>query len=228
MRVSMCGLGTLASLLLVATAWPAAAQPSPVMYACVGPEGQLRVVSDVAGCRPSEAPIAWNQQGPEGPEGPQGDPGAPAEGGGGPTIIDANDVVVGPFVTTGQGADGVLVKPDADNQVILSIFARSIQKPTPPFSPGFLLWTSSDCTGPAYFAVARGLTQPLVNRNFFFFDGDELVYADLAAEPQMITAYYMAPIFPFVGDVGCAAAGALSATPSKRWTPPYVPPFRIE
>src|SRR5580765_4278749 len=35
-------------------------------------QGELRVVSDGAACRPNESPISWNQTGPPGPQGPAG------------------------------------------------------------------------------------------------------------------------------------------------------------
>src|SRR5262245_53035209 len=38
-------------------------------------QGELRVVSDGAECRPNESPISWNQVGPAGPPGPQGQAG---------------------------------------------------------------------------------------------------------------------------------------------------------
>jgi hypothetical protein len=53
----------------------ASAQSSSTIYACAGPQGQLRQVSGPGQCRPSETPVSWNQQGPAGPQGPQGDPG---------------------------------------------------------------------------------------------------------------------------------------------------------
>jgi hypothetical protein len=54
--------------------------PDGVIHACVGEDGKLRVVDQqVSGCRrEEEAPLQWNQTGPQGPRGDpgqQGDPG---------------------------------------------------------------------------------------------------------------------------------------------------------
>lgn len=40
-------------------------------------KGQLRVVNDATACRSNEAPISWNQVGPQGPQGPSGQAGPP-------------------------------------------------------------------------------------------------------------------------------------------------------
>src|SRR5687768_10396603 len=67
--------------LTLAAVFIAGAFPSQVhaqtMYACVGPQGNLRLVSGPASCRPSEISTSWNQQGPAGSSGPQGPPGPP-------------------------------------------------------------------------------------------------------------------------------------------------------
>ena len=42
------------------------------VHACIGPQGQLRVIDLVDQCRPSEVPAHWAVQGPKGDAGPQG------------------------------------------------------------------------------------------------------------------------------------------------------------
>lgn len=39
---------------------------SGTIHGCYGPQGNLRVVESTAGCRNSETPLSWNQQGPPG------------------------------------------------------------------------------------------------------------------------------------------------------------------
>jgi hypothetical protein len=46
-----------------------------VIYACLNPAGQIRIVDSLDECRPKETPIQWNIVGPAGNPGPQGEPG---------------------------------------------------------------------------------------------------------------------------------------------------------
>ena len=60
---------------------------SPTIYACVGPSGSVRIVSEGTACKNNETATSWSQQGPAGspgadgaqgepgPEGPKGDTG---------------------------------------------------------------------------------------------------------------------------------------------------------
>jgi hypothetical protein len=45
------------------------------IFACVSRTGDLRLVEDLARCRPYETPLTWNIEGPQGPVGPKGDQG---------------------------------------------------------------------------------------------------------------------------------------------------------
>src|SRR4051794_41044541 len=53
------------------------ADPGPVIHACVGIGGAVRILDPDSprSCRPGERATAWNQQGPQGQVGPQGQPG---------------------------------------------------------------------------------------------------------------------------------------------------------
>lgn len=90
-------LGTVAVLLGVAagagyatSSFTNSAPATQVIQACVGNNGNVRIVQSAADCHSSETPISWNvvgpagppgatgatgPQGPLGPQGPQGDPG---------------------------------------------------------------------------------------------------------------------------------------------------------
>jgi hypothetical protein len=66
----LCGCIVLL-LMVVTTATPCLADNT--IYGCVrGFTGILRIVSPPGHCLPGEAPISWNQTGPQGPQGQQG------------------------------------------------------------------------------------------------------------------------------------------------------------
>ena len=87
---------------------------SPVIQACVGPDGLVRIVSNAAACRASETAVSWNVQGSQGsqgvpgPQGPQGSPGpAGPQGAVGPTGPAGPAGVAGPTGPSGaQGSTG--------------------------------------------------------------------------------------------------------------------------
>lgn len=59
---------------------PASAED--VINACVNKKtGALRIVSEPGKCRSAEAPLSWNQTGPQGVQGPAGPPGPQGEQG---------------------------------------------------------------------------------------------------------------------------------------------------
>jgi Lamin Tail Domain/Collagen triple helix repeat (20 copies) len=74
-----------------------------VIHACRNvANGRLRVVRAGAGCRPHEAPLAWNVTGPQGQDGPPGPAGPPGpEGPAGPAGADGAAGAQGP-----AGPDG--------------------------------------------------------------------------------------------------------------------------
>jgi hypothetical protein len=86
----LCGCIVLL-LMVVTTATPCLADNT--IYGCVrGFTGILRIVSPPGHCLPGEAPISWNQTGPQGPQGqqgPKGDtgPAGPAGPAGGVTAV---------------------------------------------------------------------------------------------------------------------------------------------
>src|SRR5712692_914870 len=43
-----------------------------VIFACVNPAGQTRIVGQTQACLPNETRVQWNVAGPQGPPGPQG------------------------------------------------------------------------------------------------------------------------------------------------------------
>jgi len=76
-RVALLGIGILVGSAGIAVAASQAIGGGGAIHACYrvaddDRKGELRVVSDPASCRASEAPLAWSQTGPQGP---QGDPG---------------------------------------------------------------------------------------------------------------------------------------------------------
>jgi hypothetical protein len=61
---------------------------SDVFYACVGPNGQVRLVTTIGPCGSNEVLVSWNAKGPQGPAGPKGDQGpAGAQGPQGPAGV---------------------------------------------------------------------------------------------------------------------------------------------
>jgi hypothetical protein len=238
MRLLSLGTGVLFFVCAISVAAPAIAQPEPpVIHACVGVLGVVRIVSAATECRPSETAISWNQQGPAGAPGAPGapgDPGAPGpQGPPGPdqglNVVDASGVVIGRFTTAlrGPSHDGVVIKPDQDNTLIIGVSAGSFA-----WSPSLyqMFWTSSDCTTGLYFSVPRGAQQPLVNRDQWLFQSGDVVYADFAAPPESISG----PYFKMIGGVplteSCVQIPVtVLLTPTKRWTVPnYLMPFRVE
>ena len=92
-RVALLGIGILVGSAGIAVAASQAIGGGGAIHACYrvaddDRKGELRVVSDPASCRASEAPLAWSQTGPQGPQGdpgpagPQGPPGPKGDAGG--------------------------------------------------------------------------------------------------------------------------------------------------
>jgi hypothetical protein len=114
-RLARCvAAAILAAVCLAATA---SAQDAPVITACAGPNGQLRLVDAAEDCRKSETSLQWSVIGPQGPRGdrglqgergPQGEPGLKGDKGDKGDRGDAGDV--GPQGDRGeqgpQGAPG--------------------------------------------------------------------------------------------------------------------------
>ena len=66
-------IGTLLALVLViATGATWAVAQNAEISACVGRNGQVRIVDDIQNCKPQETPLQWNVQGPVGPQGDLG------------------------------------------------------------------------------------------------------------------------------------------------------------
>ena len=96
--------------------------PSGVIHGCHDKDGRLRVIDPtLEKCAKGEAPIQWNQQGPEGPAGPAGATGAPgpagAQGADGAVGRDGRDGAPGTPGASGppgpEGAPGVPGPPGA-------------------------------------------------------------------------------------------------------------------
>ena len=104
------GLGPILDSLRLAPANQASApseQPSgEVIHACVGPDGQARIVEDPSECRNSETSTSWNMSGPEGPSGPSG----PA-GSSGPPGAAGPQGVAGPAGPSGSSGPSGLSGP---------------------------------------------------------------------------------------------------------------------
>jgi hypothetical protein len=114
-------LGMLAATLLVPVLHTAQAQekkkgpPAPEVpfYACVAPNGGVRLVNRADRCRPKETAVPWNAIGPQGPMGPQGPAGLP--GPQGPQGLQGLAGAAGPKGDTGdQGPRGSSVMDFAE------------------------------------------------------------------------------------------------------------------
>lgn len=179
MRVISLGICVVLGLLSI----PSVSSAQSPIYACAGPNGQLRVVSGPGSCRPSETPLSWNQAGPPGPQGdpgepgPLGLPGPPGEPGNDAkvlTVVDANGVEVGPYA-----AEGVILKVDADIAVGLRIESRVLRRE----SSRQLYYTGIGCTGTENISTSGW---PLVDGNWAFSDTN-LIYPDYTI-PSQLTA----------------------------------------
>jgi len=65
-------VATCLSVLLVALAPSASAQSGSVIYACVGADTRIHLVSATELCKSNEVRVSWNVEGPQGPQGPAG------------------------------------------------------------------------------------------------------------------------------------------------------------
>jgi hypothetical protein len=69
-------LGAVCFLLNAPSSWAHAGNDDPTLiHACIGPQGQARVIDPADRCRPSENPTHWGVQGTKGDQGPKGDTG---------------------------------------------------------------------------------------------------------------------------------------------------------
>src|SRR5687768_6556447 len=63
------GLPAVALVGVVFASTAVVAGPGDVVTACVGPNGQVRIVKPDVDCRPSEESTSWNRTGPSGADG---------------------------------------------------------------------------------------------------------------------------------------------------------------
>lgn len=226
----MLSRGSIAALALcvLGVASPAAAQTN-VLYACAGPNGQLRIVGDAGACRASETSLSWNAQGQQGPEGAPGLQGEPGPAGSGRKIVDAAGGVIGDLLGSSQGASA-LVQADAANLLALPMTTTTVMAGGPPQAR----WTTADCSGPIYFPVPS--PTPLINNSWVLVNaagaiinagtgagGVAVIYADYDATPETQSSWQRS-----FGTGPCVAASSAPLLPSKTWTIPAQTPYRIE
>lgn len=100
-----------------------------VITACVGQNGNLRLVDDASECRGQETVITWNQQGPEGPQGPAGGPEGPQgpEGPEGPAGPQGEQGIQGePGVDGIDGVSGWVQANNLDVPASPNSFAQAV------------------------------------------------------------------------------------------------------
>jgi hypothetical protein len=222
--------GSIAALAMCVfgVAFPADAQ-TDVIYACAGPNGQLRIVGDAAACRPSETSLSWNAEGQQGPDGAPGLQGDPGPAGSGRKIVDAAGGVIGDLFGSSQGASA-LVQADAANLLALPVTTTTFMAAGPPQAR----WLTNDCSGPIYFPVPS--PTPLINNSWVLVNaagaiinaatgagGVAVIYADYAATPETQSSWQRS-----FGTGPCAPALSAPLLPSKTWTIPAQTPYRIE
>ena len=157
----------LLTLLGFATMLLAPSVEAGVIDACVGGNGNLRLVSGRQDCKNNESHLQWNEVGPAGPQGLPGIDGIDGRDGDGLVAVDGEGSVFGSFVyfdtgsTFGVHRFGVysreidaLVRVDGRNGFLVSSGTQGGS------SGERLLFDGSDCTGQAY-TVFRSQDGPL-------------------------------------------------------------------
>jgi hypothetical protein len=114
-------IGLVLAVALIAVQWVGAAE-GEIIYACVNPAGQVRIVDGPGACRSQETLLQWNVEGPEGPQGPQGPEGPQGPPGcGTPTDPAASQFVMLEIIGVAEGTDFSRILPDATSADIFRV-----------------------------------------------------------------------------------------------------------